>query len=265
MMQIIDNNRKANLNFYSIYSKNIGFHFDCVVGHDVIHKFPMHLHSDSLCLGLINRGQRNMLYSSLSKTYNEKDIFVINTNQPHAINQLQPHDYIAITIKGIKSDVYLENKIKSSVCVDLFIQLFHAIRDNDADLLRSRWNNLYNYLCCHYQMPSTHLSYKESVSRALDFIRNNYHNPISIDDIAKHACLSQYHFCRLFKEAVGLSPHNYLTQYRLSQSYDYLKSKQTIFDTAIDSGFYDSSHFIRTFYANMAVSPKQYQESIVEE
>jgi AraC family transcriptional regulator len=101
------------------------------------------------------------------------------------------------------------------------------------------------------------------LKNVLDYIKINYQNPISIEDIAQHAYLSTYHFSRLFKQLTGLSPHNYLKQYRLSQSYRHLQGNTSVFDTAIKTGFYDSSHFIKTFYSYMAVSPKAYQDSVI--
>jgi AraC-like DNA-binding protein len=63
---------------------------------------------------------------------------------------------------------------------------------------------------------------------------------------------------------MGISPHKYLMQYRLSMSHKSLQGNISVFDAAVNSGFYDSSHFIRTFYNNMAISPQSYRQSILK-
>ncbi len=100
--------------------------------------------------------------------------------------------------------------------------------------------------------------------RSLEYIRLNYRRQIRVEEIAAHACMSTFHFSRLFKSSTGLSPHNYLVQYRLARSREGLRGNTSVFDTAIDTGFYDSSHFVRTFHSHMAVSPKRFRESTAE-
>lgn len=241
----------TNLTFYTIYSEDLALQFNCVVGSNVYHRFPLHIHN-SLCIGLITKGERNIVWSDNTSTkINRNELFVINKHQPHAIDQLMPHNYIAITIKGDSSNVMFKNLIQSDTAVDLFLSFYKAIKDNNRSMLTIKWLNLYNYLVDKQQLSSLLLLNKGFVTKALDYIRVNHAYQISVDDIANHVCVSTYHFCRLFKQLTGLSPHNYLKQYRLSQSFKCLQKNTSVFDTAIETGFYDSSHFIKTFRTYM--------------
>lgn len=255
-----------NLDFYSIYCEAMELKFDCVVGKSVSHNFPMHIH-DSLCIGMVTKGQRNLSLSDCSETIKSNELFVINRLQPHAIIYSEQHDYIAITIKGTDlRTVAFKNVIKSLACADLFLQLFHTLKENEVKRVPRVWNDLFSFLIDAYQVPSNTISSKEDfIRKSIEYIHANYQQPITVADIANHACMSTYHFCRLFKHLTGLSPHNYLKQYRLSRSYACLQKNNPVFDTAIETGFYDSSHFIRTFQTYMAVSPKEYQESIIKQ
>lgn len=254
---------ESSLNFYSTVKEDLALKFDCVAGRKVQHKFPLHIHF-SLCIGLITNGQRNMIFGGKSEIINRNEIFVINKNQPHAINQTEPHDYIAITINGDFENIVFENIIQSEICTDKFLQLFCALRDN-TDEINKKWNELYQYLInTHKKSESLPLN-KNFICKALTYIHQNYHNPLSVDDIAAHVYMSTYHFCRLFKQLTGLSPHNYLRQYRLSQSCKHLQNNMPVFDTAIETGFYDSSHFIKTFHSYMAVSPQKYRKSVIKQ
>ena len=253
-----------NLAFHSIYNEELELNFDYVAGINVAHKFPLHIH-ESLCIGLITKGDRDIVLSGKKVTIHQGEIFVINKNQPHAISQTEQHDYIVITIKGLPDIIPFHNIIKSDICVDLFLQLFSSLKNGETDTLPEKWNNLYKHLSdTHNNLPASPDSDEAFIMKSIEYIKHNYRNQIQIKDIASHVCMSTFHFCRLFKQSTGLSPHNYLKQYRLSQSYKRLKHKTPVFDTAIETGFYDSSHFIKTFHSYMAVSPGKYQESVTK-
>jgi AraC family transcriptional regulator len=49
-----------------------------------------------------------------------------------------------------------------------------------------------------------------------DYIHSNYQRPIAIDDMARAACLSKYHFIRLFRTLAGVTPYRYLQQKRVA-------------------------------------------------
>jgi len=260
-MNIQYTNNTDSLIFYSVYNNELALKFDCVVGKDVLHKFPLHIH-ESLCIGLITKGERNIIWTDRAETIRQNEIFVINKNQSHAINQVESHDYIAITINGLSDSASFRSIIKTDKCVYLFLRLFDVIRNGECTLLSEKWNNLYQYLIDTHRLSISLTAKQDSIRKSLEYIQTNYQNQISVKDIAAHAFMSTYHFCRLFKKITGLSPHNYLRQYRLSRSYRYLQQNRPIFDTAIETGFYDSSHFIKTFHSYMAVSPQKYQQSV---
>lgn len=256
-----------NLDFYSIYSEELELKFDCVVGNSVSHYFPMHIH-DSLCIGLITKGVRDIAWADKTTRIHPNEIFIINRNQPHAISLAEPHDYIAITIKGGSDSAIFENSIKSHLCTDLFLQLFYSLTKGFVSELPEKWNDLHDYLTKAHKVVNSTLSTSTNegfLKKSLEYIQSNYQQQISVSEIAAHACMSTFHFCRQFKRLTGLSPHSYLKQYRLSQSYTRLQNNTPVFDTAIDSGFYDSSHFVKTFHSYMAVSPKEYQKSVTKQ
>jgi len=223
----------CELSFYSTYSEKSALKFDCVIGNNVSHKFPLHIH-DSLCIGLVTKGQRNIAWSDKSEVINQGEMFIVNRNQPHAINQLKPHDYIAITVKGVSKDRTFKNIINSDACVALFHQLLYAIKDNTPDFTLQKWEDLYEYLSQKHESSLTLMHDEDFMRKASEYMKNNYQHSISVDDIAKYVCMSTSHFCRSFKRLTGLSPHSYLRQYRLSQSYKCLQQNTPIFDTAIE-------------------------------
>ena len=76
------------------------------------------------------------------------------------------------------------------------------------------------------------------------------------------AQLSPYHFLRLFKQSMGITPHQYILQCRLNQAKYLLQySHLNIADIAIRTGCCDQSHLTRYFKHIMGVTPKQLLQS----
>lgn len=217
-------------------------------------------------MGLVMKGQRVLTFSDNTEIIHPDEMFVINRNQPHAICRNEPHDYVAIAIKGKGlSNVLFQNMVNTDVSVNLFLQLYNELKAGCAEKILSAWYRLYQYLIDTHAIYSTLFPKGDFVRKSIEYMQANYQHPILVNDIADHVCMSTYHFCRSFKQLTGLSPHNYLKQYRLSRSYGYLQQNTPVFDTAIETGFYDSSHFIKVFQTYMGVSPKEYQESVIKQ
>lgn len=97
--------------------------------------------------------------------------------------------------------------------------------------------------------------------RVLDFIESHLTDDISLDDLAREACLSPYHFSRLFHKATGRPPHRYLTERRIREAQKMLKSDGSSISTiSLDTGFGSQSNFTRTFRKIAGVTPGQYRE-----
>lgn len=97
--------------------------------------------------------------------------------------------------------------------------------------------------------------------RVLDFIEARLGESISLDDLAGEACLSPFHFARLFRQATGLAPHQYLTERRIKVAQEMIVSGGvSLTEVAIDTGFGSQASFCRAFRKATGVSPKAYRE-----
>ena len=96
-----------------------------------------------------------------------------------------------------------------------------------------------------------------AVAKAVAFIERQYQTDMSIEDIADAACLSPYHFSRLFKRETGLSPHQYLIRKRVSAARELLARHDpgSLSEVAAAVGFYDQSHLTRHFKRVFGVTP----------
>lgn len=103
---------------------------------------------------------------------------------------------------------------------------------------------------------------KSRIGFAVDHIRKNLHQKLSIENIAKLAYVSKSNFFRMFKDELGTSPNEFILQERISRAKELLKSKNSIKETAYQTGFSDTNYFTRVFKQLVGVTPKNYQDSI---
>ena len=96
--------------------------------------------------------------------------------------------------------------------------------------------------------------------RATTFVAGRLGEPLSLADIAAAACISRFHFARLFRARTGCSPMAYVMRLRLERAREMLaREEHCIADTAAALGFYDQSHFTRTFRRAHGVPPRVFQ------
>jgi len=96
--------------------------------------------------------------------------------------------------------------------------------------------------------------------RVLEFLEVHLCEDISLQDLASQACLSPYHFSRLFHEATGLPPHRYVVKRRIEAAKAQLaSSRSSLAEVALDSGFGSQANFSRTFRKVTGLTPGQFR------
>jgi AraC family transcriptional regulator len=107
---------------------------------------------------------------------------------------------------------------------------------------------------------STRIELYKRLSFALDYIHTAPSFSIELDELAATACLSKYHFLRLFKLVFGITPHQYIQQLRLKKARQLLKcSSLPIQEVSDQLGFENSQSFSRLFFQHMGMYPTQYR------
>ena len=96
----------------------------------------------------------------------------------------------------------------------------------------------------------------------LQYIQTNYNSDISLQDIAEAGNVSKNTALRYFKQKIGISPVNYLIQYRISAACKLLKeTSDKITHIAACVGYSNTGYFCRLFKKMTGVSPKEYRDS----
>lgn len=93
--------------------------------------------------------------------------------------------------------------------------------------------------------------------RVLDYVAENFSQNIVLEDMAREAGLSPFHFARLFKQTIGDSPYQFVMSYRVEQAKDMLgKTDLALIEIAQCCGFSDQAHFSRVF-KNILAKPQK--------
>jgi AraC family transcriptional regulator len=99
------------------------------------------------------------------------------------------------------------------------------------------------------------------LKRVLDYIDAHLADDISLDGLAAEACLSPFHFSRLFRDATGLSPNRYVTDRRVQMAQKALAlDRHSLAEISLDAGFGSQDNFTRVFRKTTGLTPGQYRE-----
>jgi AraC-like DNA-binding protein len=110
-------------------------------------------------------------------------------------------------------------------------------------------------------VPTT--PYPKFVSDVEQFCRANLTRPIGVDDLARVAKMSRFHFTRMFERARGISPGRYLASLRLEESLRLIsRGGQTVKKVAEECGYGDANYFCKVFRKSFGVSPGAFRNGI---
>jgi len=102
----------------------------------------------------------------------------------------------------------------------------------------------------------------EHVSRALSYIEYNYTGHISTKDVCTFFNLDRTYFYRIFKKALGMSPEQYIMNYRIQKSLELLQhTKYSVTEISSYVGIGNVYYFSRLFRHIMSMSPSEYRKT----
>ena len=94
-----------------------------------------------------------------------------------------------------------------------------------------------------------------------DYMQANFYRQVYLAELAELAQLSEYHFCRMFKQSMAQTPQAYLLAVRIEQvKLSVTKGRGSMADIALQCGFANQSHMGRYFKKLVGISPRQYRQ-----
>lgn len=120
-----------------------------------------------------------------------------------------------------------------------------------------------NYAADHWQPVEARLPSSldgPRLKRVLDLIEARLSTELSLEELAAEACFSPFHFARLFRKAIGLTPHRYVTERRIQVAKEHLSlGRMSLAEIALETGFGSQANFNRVFRKATGCSPGQYK------
>lgn len=96
------------------------------------------------------------------------------------------------------------------------------------------------------------------INKVISFIDNNLDKELNVNMMAEIACLSKYHFNRVFKSITTESVYQYIKRVRIERSFYYLwNSKDSVKEISLKCGFKSSSNFSHNFKKHFGISAKE--------
>lgn len=100
----------------------------------------------------------------------------------------------------------------------------------------------------------------EKIRPVIEYINENYNNELSTSDLSNIINFNESYFCRLFKNAIGASPLDYLNFVRICKAEHLLRKGASISDAAYQTGFSSLSYFNRVFKKYNHYTPSEYKK-----
>jgi transcriptional regulator GlxA family with amidase domain len=105
------------------------------------------------------------------------------------------------------------------------------------------------------------------LERAIRFFDERFAERVTMKEAARAAGLSPDHFVKVFRLAVGCTPHQYLVQCRLWYARQLIASegrRRSLAEIALAAGFFDQAHLTRHFRRTFGQSPGQWRQQTAQ-
>lgn len=101
---------------------------------------------------------------------------------------------------------------------------------------------------------------REEIEKACLFLQKHYTEQVSLDQICNCASLSKTTLIRAFTKSKGITPYRYLQNIRINEAKKLLEQGISPIEAAIQTGFWDQSHFTNFFNMFIGLSPGAYHD-----
>jgi AraC family transcriptional regulator len=106
---------------------------------------------------------------------------------------------------------------------------------------------------------SRHLDHVR-LRRVLDYISAHVADEITVEELARVACLSTFHFARMFNLAIGVPPHRYVSRMRLENAMaEIAAGRVPLAHIALNARFSSQASFTRAFHRATGMTPAEYR------
>lgn len=239
-------------------------------------KFTKHFH-DTYTIGLTHDGLFKSISQNQSTNSYKNSTRILNPGEVHygdsnAWKYTNFYPKIEL-LTQIYEQMFFERKIpifEKHIIEDinlynlLFEFFFSAYENTEPMKIESNLISAMSYLIKNYTSKVENyqglFDDKQIVKSSIEYIKDSLDTNISLDELAKNSKLSKYHFLRVFKKQLGLTPHQYILTQRVHKAKELILNGEKLNYIPASVGFSDQSHFIRNFRKIYGYSPKELQK-----
>lgn len=184
----------------------------------------------------------------------------LNDNIEYTIIQFYHYDnmpmYILIGPYIIKDTSLNEHIIKDILVIT---------QDTLENVIKIYTSFIINKSCIHNKLNiASSKSNSPCINRAIEYIKENYANYISIDELCAELNINKCYFCSMFKKETGFTFINYLNSYKIEKSKELLKNTNlSLLDIAIAVGFNNQSYYSTVFKKITSKTPIEFRENLI--
>lgn len=98
----------------------------------------------------------------------------------------------------------------------------------------------------------------------MKYVQEHMEDPLSTEELARHACVTKCHLIRMFRSSLGVTPLRYITQCKVQHAQTLLlRTDLSVKQVGEAVGFKDISYFIRLFRRQLGFTPQEYREKLI--
>ncbi|GKU79199.1 helix-turn-helix domain-containing protein [Paenibacillus sp. L3-i20] len=104
---------------------------------------------------------------------------------------------------------------------------------------------------------------RSEIDEVISYIQQNIYDPLPLARLASHVAYSPYHFIRLFKEQMGISPLYYVSSMRLERAKNLLlRTNLSVRDIGLEVGQQSLGTFTTRFTERVGMTPAHFRNSV---
>ncbi|SOE23682.1 AraC-type DNA-binding protein [Spirosomataceae bacterium TFI 002] len=227
--------------------------------------FPLHFHQN-WSLAYIEKGSENISFVSSSFLLNKSALILI---PPHSLHKNWGNKHSSWTYKAL----YLSNDVIKDVAHKLqldynFVCSFPYFVSYDEGTFEPTENCIFNNLeklftgaILQENEHNKTIKKQAYVDDLLHHLHTNYNATITLDSLEKQFKVNKFKLLKVFKKRIGLSPLEYQTAIRIENSKQLFYEDISLTEIALESGYYDQSHFTHSFKKYVGVTPGAYKQN----
>ena len=221
------------------------------------------------------RGSAIMMLDGRQYPFTAGDICIANTYCVHTTVQEQNLDYHCLIVdrnfceeNGIQtSELLFTEHIQNPETWEVFQQIVAAYegyrREDPFSVMEIRFAVLgFLRQLCRKHLASREgfrtSASRERVKKAIEYIKTNYANSITLQMIADFAGISKYNLTREFKEFTGSTVFETLNITRCAEAKRMIEGGSTVSEAALSCGYENLSYFTRCFKKHMGAKPSTF-------